>query len=160
MCTCGTIKLFSDRNCGNVVGKQMKAINPKASGEIHQMAGKPRHHTQRPEGTRGSSGPNRTSSGQPRRAKSKQMKCKFCSKIHAMRKESCPAWGESSDACKHTNNFKNSERCPKSNRNIHAYMNMATLTLIVARVLASVQSLLLLFAQSNRLKIALSTATW
>ena len=39
-------------------------------------------------------------------------------------------------------------------------INTATVTLIVARVLASVQSQLLMFAQSNRLKIALYTATW
>ena len=100
-------------------GEQMKAMNPKASEEIHQMSGKPHHHTRRHDGTRGSSGPNRTSSRQPRRDKSKQIKCKFCSKVHAMKKESCPAWGKSCDACKGKNHFKNSERCPKSKRNVH-----------------------------------------
>ena len=100
-------------------GEQMKAMNPKANEEIHQMTGKPRHHTRRHDGTRGSSGPNRTSLGQPGRDKSKQMKCKFCSKVHAMKKESCPAWGKSCDACKGKNHFKNSERCPKSKRNVH-----------------------------------------
>ena len=94
-------------------------MNPKASEEIHQMTGKPRHHSHRHDGMRGSTGPNRTSSRQPRRDKSKQMKCKFCSKVHAMKKESCPAWGKSCDACKGKNHFKNSERCPKYKRNVH-----------------------------------------
>ena len=132
-------------------------MNPKASKEIHQICGKPRHHTRRHDGTRGSSGPNRTSSGQPRRDKLKQMKCKFCSRIQ---KESCPAWGKSCDACKGKNHFKNYERCPKSKKMFMVCMNTATLTLIVARALTSVQSLLLMYAQSNRLKISLSTATW
>ena len=35
MCTYDTVKFFSDRNCGNVVGEQMKAMNPKASEDIH-----------------------------------------------------------------------------------------------------------------------------
>ena len=69
------------------------------------------------------------------------MKCKFCSKIHVIKKESCPACGKSCDACEGKNHFKNSERCPKSKRKVHGVvcMNTATLTLIVARVLASVQ---------------------
>ena len=64
---------------------------------------------------------NRTPSGQliTFRDKSKQMKCKFCSKVHAMNKKSCLAWGKSCDACKDKNHFKNSERCPKSKRNVH-----------------------------------------
>ena len=36
-----------------------------------------------------------------------------------MKKESCPAWGKSCDACKGKNHFKNSERCPKSKKNVH-----------------------------------------
>ena len=99
--------------------EQMKAMNTKASEDIHQITGKPRHHTQRQKGTRGSSGPIRTSSGQPRRDKSKQIKCKFCSKMHAMRKESCPACGKSCDAYKGRIISKNSERCPKSKRTVH-----------------------------------------
>ena len=54
------------------------------------MTEKPRHHTRRHEGTRGSSEQNRTSSGQPRRDKSKHIKCKFCSKIQAMKSHARP----------------------------------------------------------------------
>ena len=32
--------------------------------------------------------------------------CKFCAKVHPMKKEMCPAWGETCDLCKGLNHFK------------------------------------------------------
>ncbi len=47
------------------------------------------------------------------------LKCKFCKKKHPMKKELCPAWGHSCNACHKKNHFKGSEVCGKTKK-IHA----------------------------------------
>ncbi|XP_011674436.2 uncharacterized protein K02A2.6-like [Strongylocentrotus purpuratus] len=41
-------------------------------------------------------------------------RCKFCCKMHEMKKEKCPAWGRTCMACKQKNHFKGSEVCRAS----------------------------------------------
>ena len=43
--------------------------------------------------------------------KPESKRCKFCNRIHPMRKEDCPAYGKVCDACNIKNHFKGSRKC-------------------------------------------------
>ncbi len=38
-------------------------------------------------------------------------KCKFCTQTYECKKEKCPAWGRTSNACRERNHFANSDKC-------------------------------------------------
>lgn len=48
------------------------------------------------------------------------MKCHFCTRVHVMKKESCPAWGKTCTACGTKNHFQASRKCKR--RTVHAVL--------------------------------------
>ncbi len=47
---------------------------------------------------------------------SKVLKCKLCKKNHVMKKEVCPAWGKTCNACHKEKHFKGSQSCHKAKK--------------------------------------------
>lgn len=49
-------------------------------------------------------------------SQSRKLKCKFCLKIHLMKKELCPAWGKRCSVCGKMNHWKGSEICERKDK--------------------------------------------
>ena len=104
-------------------GAQMKAMNLKSNDEIHAVKS---YHGQRKHVAQGRQVSHQNKShvykkSESYAAKSQSRKvCYFCSQTHELKKEVCPAWGKTCDVCKGKNHFKNSVKCPKSKKHVHA----------------------------------------
>jgi hypothetical protein len=97
--------------------RQIKEMQSKNAEEIHKVD--KRAFKSRPKPTKwdDSSKFDRSNydNGQKKRDRDTPLKCKFCGKIHVMRKSECPAWGKKCIACDQPNHFRNSEICKKKN---------------------------------------------
>ena len=49
-------------------------------------------------------------------SQSRKLKCKFCLKIHLMKKELCPAWGKRCSVCGKMNHWRGSEICERKDK--------------------------------------------
>ena len=91
---------------------QLKAMRRDEIHKIHAHKSKPGHAKVR----------NNSSQSQLKRhskGDNTPKPCKFCTRTHVMRKESCPAWGKVCDACGIKNHFKASKKC-KKNKSLHS----------------------------------------
>ena len=66
---------------------------------------------------RGKENPDKGKSGETSHLRAKR-KCLFCTQVHLMRKELCPAWGKTCTACGGKNHFQASSKC--KHHSVHA----------------------------------------
>ena len=96
---------------------QLKVMN-NATDKVHGLSAQRSRYTRPPwcgkatpsqsSSSRGGARPKYTSY-----SKEPQL-CKFCAKVHNMKKEDCPAWGRTCKLCHELNHFPGSQKCPKN----------------------------------------------
>ena len=97
---------------GEAVTLHMKALK---SEEINKVKGlsKPKKSTKQPDKDQKT----KSKSRQTENTRAVTKTCLFCTQVHVMRKESCPAWGKSCTSCGGKNHFSASSKC--KGRSIH-----------------------------------------
>ena len=104
-----TIKICSAREASTL---HMKALKREEINKVKGMA-KPKKHAKHRDQT----------NSKPLQSENPRMvmkKCHFCTQVHVMKKESCPAWGKACTSCGRKNHFPSSRKC--KGRNVHAVM--------------------------------------
>ena len=82
----------------------------KKSGDgKHKAKGKSGDHGKGKRGRK--ENPGKEKSGETSDPRATKRKCLFCSQVHLMRKELCPAWGKTCTACGGKNHFQASSKC-------------------------------------------------
>lgn len=96
--------------------RQMRVMNtPSASNEVHKVSAKSKKEKKYDKKDKSQSQEPHVKTKPKHKNKSGAVgKCKFCCQVHEFKRELCPAWGKSCNACKQMNHFSASNKCSKN----------------------------------------------